>query len=64
MTTEQHLRGNHLKEESEGDRKMVERAKLVWLEELGEAAQVARKRAEWRNFVSALSDTWRRKEQW
>ena len=36
-------------------------AKPVWLEGFGEAAQVARKReAEWRNFVNALCDTWRK----
>ena len=46
-------------EEKEGR----EGAKPVWLEELGESAQVARKRAEWRNFVSVLCDTWRKKEQ-
>ena len=29
----------------------------IWLESWGEAAQVARKRAEWRNFVSPLCNT-------
>ena len=40
-----------------------EGAKPVWLEELREVAQVARKRAEWRNFARALCNTWCKKGQ-
>ena len=50
MSPEQRLRGNHLEEEFGGETERYmekdggEGVKPVWLEELGKAAQVARKR--------------------